>query len=138
MQMNAWYLIALVAVAFPTFWIGCLYGMARIGPWRSLALEYPAVDLPSGSTYWFVSLQSGGFTYSNCLFAIASQEYLTLKPLLPFRPFHPAITLPREAVTDVESSNGFWMFRSVSFRVLGRRLKIYGPVVSSAFWQTSE
>ncbi len=137
-KMNEWQLVAFLAFASPPLWIFGLYGMARLGPWRSLAAEYPAIEVPSGTRYWFVSLQSGLFTYANCFYAIATNEHLTLRALLPFRPFHPAITFPRSAITDVTVGGGFWLFRSVSFSISGRDLTIYGPVAGSTFWQSRD
>ena len=136
--MDHWLTITLVGIGATFFWIAGLYGMARLGPWRFLAAKYPAIEFPSGKRFWFVSLQSGVFSYSNCFVAVASSEYLTLRAIPPFQLFHPAITLPRASVTGVRTFNGFWIFKSVCFSLSGRDFTIYGPVVESEFWRSKD
>lgn len=131
--MEMEFFLPLFVVAFPIVWVGVLYVISVIGPWSFLARHYPHDKSVQGTSYWFVSMSAGLVSYSNCLTVIANDEFLTIKPLLPFRPFHPPFTLPRSAIPDVLTAR-FLFFPTVSFSVAGRELRLFGSVTTATFW----
>ena len=126
--------VALFTVVFPIMWIGILYLISLIGPWGRLSKQYPHVESETGTSHWFVSLTAGPVSYSSCLTAVSDSNYLTLRTLFLLRLFHPPITLPRTAVTNIVTGR-FLFVPTVSFMVGDQELRLYGSVASSAFWQ---
>jgi hypothetical protein len=131
--MEMAFFLPLFVTAFPSVWVGALYIVSIIGPWSFLARHYPHDETVRGTSYRVVSMSAGLVSYSSCLTAIANDEFLTIKPLLPFRPFHPPFTLPRSAIHDVLTAR-FLFFRTVSFSVAGRELRLFGSVATATFW----
>jgi hypothetical protein len=125
--------LILFAVVFPVVWFGGLYLISVIGPWRKLSQEYPCIESVAGTSHWFVSLRVGPISYSNCLTAVSNTDHLTLMVLKPFRPFHPPFTLPRTAVTHVETGR-FLFVPTVSFMIGDHELRLFGSVATSEFW----
>ena len=132
--MEMAFFLPLFVVAFPIVWVGALYVVSMIGPWNFLARHYPHDETVRGTSYRFVSMSAGLVSYSNCLTVIANDEFPTIKPLPPFRPFHPPFTLPRSAIHDVLTAR-FLFFRTVSFSVVGRELRLFGSVATATFWR---
>jgi hypothetical protein len=128
--------VVLLSAVIPIVWIGSLYLISLIGPWGALSKQYPYVESISGTSHWFVSLKAGPVSYSNCLTAVSNSRYLTLRALLPLRPFHPPITLPRSAVTNIVIDR-FLFVPTVSFMICDQELRLFGSVASSAFWQSA-
>ena len=128
-------IVILFAVVFPIVWVGGLYLISSIGPWGQLSQEYPHVESVAGTSHWFVSLKVGPISYSNCLTAVSNPDHLTLTVLMPFRPFHPPLTLPRTAVTHVETGR-FLFVPTVSFMIGDTELRLFGSVATSVFWQS--
>lgn len=127
--------IAIFVVAFPVLWVSGLYITADYGPWRTLAKLYPHDETATGTSYWFASLSMGLFSYKNCLTATANSEQLTLRVILPFRPFHPPVTIPRSAVSHViQGRYGF--LSSVRFQVADYDLRLLGGIATSTFWHS--
>ena len=131
------FFLPLFVVAFPIVGVGVLYVISVIGPWSFLARHYPHDKSVQGRSYWFVSMSAGLVSYSNCLTVIANDEFLTIKPLLPFRPFHPPLTLPRSAIQYVMKAR-FIFVQTVSFSVAGRELRLFGSVATATFWTNED
>lgn len=125
----------ILGIAFPIVWFVGLYVMATFGPWSRLTKRYPHNKSVTGTSYWFVSLAAGWFSYSNCLTAVANRDYLTLRIILPFRLFHPPVSIPRSAVSHV-TKNRFLFVSSVTFQLRNHELRLFGRVAESAFWQS--
>ena len=121
---------ALFAVVFPFFWLAVIALIANLG-WRRVACAYPAAsDPPLSARRWrFVSLNIGGSmrspNYGSSVEAWTSESGFWLRPLLPFRPFHPTIFVPWPQVRSVERER-----RLVGERV---RVKLAGEVPDLLF-----
>lgn len=100
--MSEGLLIALVGggflLVFPLFWMGIVSFIGVFG-WRPLATAYPAEDWPEdGYTVRFQSARIGASSYSGALTAVATDDGLYLRPMVLFRPGHPAVFVPWEAI----------------------------------------
>jgi hypothetical protein len=132
--MPEWLLAIVIAVSSIALYLGLLRLMSVLGPWQRLAAQFPLENHALGATrYWPVSLKAGLASYGNCLIVEADADWLTLIPMFIVRPFHPPITLPRSAVSQIHIDR-FWFVRWVSFVVDDRPLQLYGRVVTSDFW----
>jgi|GEM_PF-4816370 len=134
--MPHWVVISIIVVASLVLYMGICFSTAAIGPWRSLAIRFPYNESISGIHYRFVSMGAGVSSYSWCLSAIASSDHLTLWVFWPFRPFHPPMTLPRSEIAEIVAGRVLFM-PYVAFCIAGERLKIYGPLAASSFWEAA-
>jgi len=134
--MPDWVLLAMIGAAFPVLWIGVLFVGAAVGPWRSLATQYPVDREFSGTRFMFLSLGSGLSSSSHCICDVVNDDHLTLPIGFLFRPFHPPFTIPRSAICDVVPGR-FLFIHHVEFCVSGKKLKLYGSVTTSPFWESN-
>jgi len=101
--------VPLFLLAFPVFWIAIVWIIALQG-WRPVAGAYPATsDAPlSARRVRFGSLSIGGKlmspNYGSSVDGWFSQTGFWLRPVLPFRPFHPMIFVPWARVESVEQA----------------------------------
>lgn len=102
-------LVPLFFLAFPFFWIAVLGVIASQG-WRALAAVYPATsDAPlSARRVRRGSLSIGGKlmspNYGSSIDGWFTQTGFWLRPILPFRPFHPMIFIPWTRVDSIEET----------------------------------
>lgn len=90
----------LAVVSFPILWTLVLGLISAITGWRRLATLYPAPPGDPEGTRW--RFRTAGFRnashYSGCLHFTATQGGLHMKLFLPFRPFHPPLLIPWDAL----------------------------------------
>lgn len=104
--------VALFVIVFPFFWIAIL-GVIAVTGWRKVEAQYPATSdpPPTARQVRFANLNLGGSmaspNYGGCITAWLSEMGLWLRPILPFRPFHPMIFIPWARVQSVESERAF-------------------------------
>lgn len=100
-------IVPLALLAFPLFWIAILGIIASAG-WRAVAAAYPATSDPplSARRVRFGSLSIGGKlmspNYGSSVDGWFAQAGFWLRPVLPFRPFHPMIFVPWARVESIE------------------------------------
>jgi hypothetical protein len=128
--------VGLIVLLMPMWWAAICLLIARCGPWHKLAVRYPESHmLVDADHYRFVSMRCGLSSYGGCLHARATEDYLTLAPMLLFRFGHPPIAIPRCEVRDVERQRNL-LGQSVSFQVGDFHITLSGRVVDSRFFRT--
>jgi len=136
MNHDIWLTVIILLIAFPLLWCGILFSMSRVGPWQTLASQFPFVPADDHEWYWINHLGCRAGYYGNCLYALVTPDHITLKAILPFRPFHPPITIPRSAIRDVVVYTNGWWTPSVSFEAAGQRLTLSSTLAKASLWRT--
>jgi hypothetical protein len=111
---------AIPAILFPFFFVGmwCAVSLilSTIGGWRRLAKSYPVRGQPSGRRFSMQGGTVGQVNYSACLTIYTSSQGLYLSILFPFRPGHPPLFIPWDAVHNAKARRFLWA-ESVVFDV---------------------
>lgn len=119
--INPAIIVPLFFLAFSIFWIAIVGIIASLG-WRAIAAAYPATsDAPlSARRVRFGSLSIGGTlmspNYGSSIDGWFSQTGFWLRPILPFRPFHPMIHVPWTRVVSIEQERK-WLRKIVRVRL---------------------
>ena len=107
-------IVVLFLAAFPLFWCAILWLIAAMG-WRGLADAYPANSDPpdSAERVLFATLAIGATlraaNYGGAVNTWLSPSGMWLRPILPFRPFHPMVFIPWAHVRSVASERKMLM-----------------------------
>jgi hypothetical protein len=115
-------IVGLFLLVFPLFWIAVIGLIANFG-WRGVASFYPATSDPpfSARRVRFASLSLGSSfmspQYGSSINAWLSEAGMWLRPVLPFRPFHPMIYVPWARTRSIESER-FLFTNRVRIRML--------------------
>jgi len=82
-------------------WIAVCYLIARTGGWHRLAERFRTMDKVRGKTFSFTSGRFGIANYNGVLFITLTERGLQLSVFPLFRPFHPRILIPWDAIRNV-------------------------------------
>lgn len=114
-------LIAFVIVARIALWIP-LRLLSSISGWNTLASRFPAKEIDTASTvYRFCSVRLGWVDYKSCVSVYLSQNFVSLRIGLPFRDYHPGISIPRSMLKPTTKST-FWL---TEFTIDGENTSIW-------------
>jgi hypothetical protein len=95
----AWWVLPLVLLGIPLFWLALMWLIAHLGGWATLAKAFPARARPGGTAFAGLSLQLGPATsYGGCITAVFSPDGLFLVPFVLFRFAHRPLLIPWDNV----------------------------------------
>lgn len=97
-----------VTLALLAMWCLLLMLLARLGGWTAVARTYRATEPGHGLLYRF---QSGSFAwvdYNGVLTLHVSADGVRIAVLWPFRPGHPPLMIPWQAIHVVEVIERWW------------------------------
>lgn len=109
--MPLW-VLPLFLAAFPLFWAGTCWIIAQMG-WARLASRYRTEAEPTGQRLWVGHANVGPASYKNVLRVWIEPEGLRLGVLFLFRPGHPPLRIPWDAITDVRPRKVLWQTQYV-------------------------
>jgi len=93
---------------FPLIWV-IVTIVLSYGGWQQLATHYRVTTLPAeaeGSLLGYAKV--GWVSYKNVLRVGACREGLALSVSFLFRPFHPPLLIPWQAVGSIQSTTFLW------------------------------
>jgi hypothetical protein len=101
--------IAIFPLLFVGIWLLVMFVLSRASGWSSLANSYPSNEPFSGTVeHWQSAQMRATSHYNGCLNFGANAHGLYLVPMLLFRSFHPALSIPWSEVTS--SPVKMWLF----------------------------
>jgi len=142
MNILAQYAVFLAApLGFAFMWTLVCFITAGLGGWSKLAGRFRAAEEPEGEIF---SMQSGRFrfmNYNSVLKIIPANRGLYLSVFFLFRPFHPPLLVPWEAIRNVRWKSVLF-FKYVSFDIVyPERLltvSLSRRVAESSRWQAEK
>ena len=93
---------------FPVMWVFVCFIISLTG-WHTLARHFRAVSKPNGQNFYFQGGNIGAAQYSGCLNFTIAENGLYLRPILPFRAFHPALLVPWKAFETPKIEKVWWV-----------------------------
>src|SRR5688500_2833043 len=101
--------IALLApIFFVALWCGVCWVLSLVGGWHRLAGTYRAEKPAMGESYRLQSGRVGPVSYNQCLRVQAAPDGFYLSVLFLFRPGHPTLFIPWNAVHHPEVKRILW------------------------------
>lgn len=98
----------LFPLLLPVLWVVITFALS-FGGWQQLAARYRVPTLPAAADVSLLGYAKVGWvSYKNALRAGACHEGLALTVFFLFRPFHPPLLIPWQAVGSVESTTFLW------------------------------
>lgn len=108
--MRTEWLWTLIPVGFVAFWCLIAWLIARLGGWRRLARRFRAAEKPREGQFFYLNYGSVGPLgyYKGCLIVgvTAPGLYLAVWPI--FRPGHPPLLIPWQAIVRADTERIFW------------------------------
>jgi hypothetical protein len=108
----------LFLAVFVVMWCAVCVLIGQMGGWQALAERYGAAGRETGETRW--AMQSGqmrmGTRYNGVLNIGADVRGLSLAVIFLFRPGHPPLFIPWEAIEIREKPGFFWASVELVFR----------------------
>ncbi|MEM1116106.1 MAG: hypothetical protein AAF845_06415 [Bacteroidota bacterium] len=105
--MSPAWIVPLFLLAFPLFWSAVCWLIAQMG-WSRLAASYRTEAPPTGRRLVVGIAYVGVSRYSGVLSAHVEPEGLRLSVLFLFRPGHPPVLLPWDAIVDIRPRKALW------------------------------
>lgn len=101
-------ILALLAIVLRMLFKVPLWFVSSISGWSDLSEDFPPQDYSGySSVLRFCSLRIRGMDYGSCVTVLVGPEHITLRILLPFRDFHPDISIPISRL-QFTSRSTFW------------------------------
>lgn len=91
--------------------------VSKVSGWCRLGELFPQNFGEEGTRFRFCTVCIDAMCYRSCVTATIDSNYLTLSPMFPFRPYHPAISIPRDRLRLV--SEKVRTFRLTKFEIVG-------------------
>ncbi len=106
---TVWWVVLVLVLAFPPFWLLLTLVIARVGGWAGAAKLYPARRRPEGTHFSGLSLRIAPATsYGRCISATFSRDGLWLAPFWLFRFGHRPLLIPWERVGPPAEQRVLW------------------------------
>lgn len=112
------YIALLLPVASVALWCGTMLLLSRIGGWHRLAVDFTAKAPSGGERFGMQSARIGWVNYNSCLTIYSSPEGLHISVWPIFRPGHPALFLPWDAICNIRQRRLLW-WKIVQCEVVG-------------------
>jgi hypothetical protein len=106
-------------VIFPLFWAFVCWLVALIGGWRRLAQVYRANEVPSEPGLFARFVAVGLASYRNTITVRMTPTGLHLAVMFLFRPGHPPLAIPWDALRNRRPATFRWWQQAVRFDVIG-------------------
>lgn len=99
--------------------------ISKISGWYRLGELFPAHSDGKGVRFKCCTVCIDKMCYRSCITASINGDFLTLSPIFPFRPYHPAISIPRDRLRSVPEKAR--LFRLEKFEIAGTNKSIWLP-----------
>jgi len=126
----------LLLLLIPLYLVALMWVLSRLSGWDWLARRFSETGVFYGESWrWQSARFRGWFSYNNCLKVGASSEGLHLEVmriLIPFRLFHPPLTIPWNEIEVETGKAWFGLFDTARFRMGVEEqitMRVYGKIV---------
>jgi hypothetical protein len=122
------YLRTFFPIFFIVMWFFALFMISLFNGWNALAQKYTCDGEIADNWKGWQGGYIGWAHYKGCLWIATTPRGLCLKtgPFVFFRPFHPPLCIPWEAIDSVKERK-FWWVRFYDFRTSNPDVKISIP-----------